>query len=53
MAKKERSNPASVDMSWEKATKINALIYTARTLDGDGCVGMDNNDTKWALLRWS
>ena len=50
MATKERSDTVSVNMSWEKATNVDALIYTSGTLYSDGCVGMDSNNAKWALL---
>ena len=50
MATKEGSNTASVHMSGVEATNVDPFSDTTRTLDGDGCVGMDNDNTERSLL---
>ena len=47
------NDPSSVNMCREKSTNVDPLCHMARTLDCDGCVGMDNDDTKWSLFDWS
>ena len=39
-------------MSWIDASNVDTLSDCAGTLDGDGCIGMDLNDTVRALLGW-
>ena len=34
------------------AANVNTFSNCARTLDGDGCIGMDLNNTIWTLLSW-